>query len=536
MASDKLSDKRAILVVLGSLIKSPILFDSCSLEQADFNIEPFYEIIFSAIYNLWTTGVNVIDCFAIDSFLSNYPTQYKIFSNNNGLEYIVQATELAETENFEYYYNRLKKIGLLRFWESEGVDTSSIYNPDVIEPKAQEEESRRFDELTINDLIEWNQGRIIDEAKMRFGSNTVSKGQQAGKGMLELIEKLKQVPEVGMPLQSPIINTIARGARLKKLYLRSASSGSGKTRTAMADLCNISVPWLYDIEQKKWVHTGFSEPSLFISTELEFDECQTMMIAYISGVGEDHILNGNYIDDEEERVIQASEYITEAPLYIEFIPDFSIQDIENIIKRYKREKGCLYFVFDYIHMSAKLIAEVSAMSKGMRMREDQVLFLFADKLKNMCNTLGIFILTMTQLNGTYKDSPVKDETMLRGAKNLADRIDFCEITLHPTKGELDSIKTILAHQINKPIPNLVRHIYKVRRGKLTRVRVYQYADLGTCRTQDLFITDNDGKLISMEINKIKSMDEVIEQHSIKSEELQVSEEEQQESVKALFNW
>lgn len=76
----------------------------------------------------------------------------------------------------------------------------------------------------------------------------------------------------------------------------------------------------------------------------------------------------------------------------------------------------------------------------------------------------------------------------------------------------------------------------MRRGKLTRVRVYQYADLGTCRTQDLFITDNDGKLISMEINKIKSMDEVIEQHSIKSEELQVSEEEQQESVKALFNW
>ena len=70
-------------------------------------------------------------------------------------------------------------------------------------------------------------------------------------------------------------------------------------------------------------------------------------------------------------------------------------------------------------MSAKLIQEVASMSRGMKMREDQILFLFIDKLKNLCNKLGVFILTMTQLNGTYKDSPVKDETMLRGSEERA---------------------------------------------------------------------------------------------------------------------
>lgn len=226
MAS-KLNDKRAILNVLGCLIQNPALFESYTLEQYDFSVESFHEIIFSAIYNLWTTGAQVIDCFAIDSFLSSYPTQYKIFTENNGLDYVTQAIELSELDNFEYYYNRVKKMSLLRFWENNGVDTSVLYNPDVTDPSALEKESEKFDNISINDMIEWNQGRIIDEAKMRFGSNTISKGQQAGKGMAILKEKFKMVPEIGMPMQSPVVNTIARGARLKKLYLRSSNSGGG---------------------------------------------------------------------------------------------------------------------------------------------------------------------------------------------------------------------------------------------------------------------------------------------------------------------
>ena len=38
-------------------------------------------------------------------------------------------------------------------------------------------------------------------------------------------------------------------------------------------------------------------------------------------------------------------------------------------------------------------------------------------------------------------------------------------------------------------PNQVTDIYKVRRGRWTEVRVWSYMDLGTCRKEDLFITD-----------------------------------------------
>ena len=75
---------------------------------------------------------------------------------------------------------------------------------------------------------------------------------------------------------------------------------------------------------------------------------------------------------------------------------------------------------------------------------------------------------MTQLNGTYKDSQIKDETMLRGAKSLADRIDLGEISLRPTSAELECVKKLMHNMYGVPIPNLVRHIYKVRRGKLNK--------------------------------------------------------------------
>ena len=64
------------------------------------------------------------------------------------------------------------------------------------------------------------------------------------------------------------MTTIARGARLKKVYLRSADSGGGKTRTALADICNISIPYFYDTDKKEWIYPGSEEPSLFISTDL----------------------------------------------------------------------------------------------------------------------------------------------------------------------------------------------------------------------------------------------------------------------------
>ena len=65
--------------MLGCIMNNPSLLDEYSLTLIDFNGENFHQIVFSCIFNLYNQGVKVLDCFAIDSFLSTYEKQYKIF-------------------------------------------------------------------------------------------------------------------------------------------------------------------------------------------------------------------------------------------------------------------------------------------------------------------------------------------------------------------------------------------------------------------------------------------------------------------------
>ena len=60
--------------------------------------------------------------------------------------------------------------------------------------------------------------------------------------------------------------------------------------------------------------------------------------------------------------------------------------------------------------------QIASMSKGMKLQEHQILYMFAIKLKELCNKLGVHIDSSTQLNGEYKNARDKDETLLRGTE------------------------------------------------------------------------------------------------------------------------
>lgn len=68
----------------------------------------------------------------------------------------------------------------------------------------------------------------------------------------------------------------------------------------------------------------------------------------------------------------------------------------------------------------KILEEISRRSGGVKLREDNVLFMLSVKLKDMCNKYSVFIETGTQLNGQYVESETPDQNLLRGAKSIAD--------------------------------------------------------------------------------------------------------------------
>ena len=186
------------------------------------------------------------------------------------------------------------------------------------------------------------------------------------------------------------------------LFLMNDYIVTHNTRSMIADACYIACNKIYNLETKEWEDNGTREPVQFITTEQEEDEIQTMMIAFLSGVNEDHILENTYAGDEWERVNEAVKILEKSPLYIKKLPDFSLQDIENAIKFGIRQHGVRYVFMDYIHSSMKILSEISSKAGVKGLREDNILFMISVRLKDLCNQYGVFIMSATQLNSKKK--------------------------------------------------------------------------------------------------------------------------------------
>lgn len=511
-----LYDKSVALQILGDLIKNPSLLieDKYKISDEDFE-DRLHKIVFGCIKNLYLSGVQLITPIEIDTYLSNYSAQKQVFDTNNGIIYVENLIKFSKIENFDYNYQQLKKYTLLRQLNSEGFNTDFYINENIVDPKKIDEMTEKFNKLTVNNIIDDVERRVI-KVKDKFHSEADEEEQHIAKGIKDLIDSFKLSPDIGLPLNSNILNTICRGARRKKLYLDSRPSGLFKSRAKLADAAKISVPYFYDTEKKEWIHTGYDEPTLFITTELEVDEIQTMLVAYITGINEAKILDGNVSTEEEERIEQAIKYIELSKLYLVHLPNFSINDLIRTIKKYSIIYDVGYVFFDYIFTTPKMLAETSKMAKGISLRQDVLLLNAATYLKDLCNELDIFISTSTQVSDGWQETKHPDSSLIRNCKGLADKVDIAYIGLPPTKEELSLIQPILNSGIY-PEPNIVYHIYKVRRGSYNKVKLFLHFDAGTCRTQELFATNNNCEYIEISGTNIEK---VLDDTSTSMEEIE----------------
>ena len=537
-----LVDKRSILQVIGCLLQDSSLIDDIDrpLDRSDFSTENFYELLFVAIYNLHMQGVENVDEFAIDSYLSNYKEQYKIFQNNNGLEYLTNARELSELSNYDYNYHRLRKHSLLRYYEKQGLDTRFIYDSTVIDGKEAEQEQTKFDNYTEQDIVEKVENIFVIDAKTTYCSDLLTDDIQAGEGLSELVDNLMESPDYGYSLTSVALNTVCRGARKGKFYLRSACTSTGKTRNFIMDACNFAVPYTYDLKQGQFVYTGHNISTLFVGTEGSLEEFQTIALATVSGVNEDHILKGKYSKGEYERVKQAAKYIKESPLYMVYCDDYSITDVENIAKKYVLSRNIEVFIFDYLQTSLRLMSEISGKA-SVKMQEYQLLIVFATRMKALAERLDIFIMSGTQLSAEANEARYKNNLVLQGSKAIAQKVDIGLIISKPNNAEKKKIEAIVHQKVACPEINLLQWCYKVRRGELSSIIICSHIDLGTMRIQDCFVTDFDFNLIDIDFTQIESVEKAIEENSkdIRSEDFTVlpeSEGTEELTNKAKFDW
>ena len=850
-------DIPAIIQVIGGIFLNNALLDNINynFNEDDFT-EEFHKILFGSIYNLHALGDNKITIQSIGDYLAQRPKSLAVYKANKGDEYLQKISEHTQLASFDYYYNRMKKMTLLRMYTKIGMNLSWLYDTDnIFDLKKKQAQEDWLDNTPLEEIAEIIDNKIID-IRLKYVDNATQESINAGEGALELLDKLKETPEIGVPLYGPLINTITRGARLKKFYLRSAATGIGKalpnstviptpngqkqvgeikpgdllfdafgkptlvkaiypqgekevweitfkdgrkakcceehlwsyctegqrkeqkinrkfytktlkeinemplyqpghgykilvpmqkaveypakqyylkpytfglllgdgsfrynntnkglcfssendelptaiaqemnwhykkcsdynynwmfenpnnnthtniwveealrdfpalwqtksetkfipreylegsieqrfdllnglldtdgsvdkekgrisyytvspqlrdnvielslslgfkatwlednhnkdnlplykieiagspenkiklfklkrkhelilqwynngkrkeenlfnpivkieklnykeemtcfyvdnnehlflmndyivthnTRAMIADACYIACDEIYDREEQKWVKNGTKEPTLFISTEQETDEIQTMMIAFLSDVQEDHILNNAYENGEWERVVYAANLLKNSPIYIQLMPDFSLKDIENNIKVGVYNHDVRYVFLDYLHSSMKILSEITAKTGIKGLREDNILFMISIRLKDLCNQYSIFIMSATQLNGDYRTAAVYDQNLLRGAKSIADKIDMGALMLETVPEDIESLKPILS-QGQFETPEIKMSIYKNRRNKYKGILLWCKADRGTCKIIPMFATNYNYEMIPID--------------------------------------
>ena len=149
----------------------------------------------------------------------------------------------------------------------------------------------------------------------------------------------------------------------------------------------------------------------------------------------------------------------------------------------------------------KILTEITSKSGVKGLREDNILFMIAVRLKDLCNEYGVFILTSTQLNAEYREAQVYDQNLLRGAKSIADKIDYGAIMLQTSQEDKNALRGILT-KMNLPEPNIKMSVYKNRRGQYKDILLWCNGKRGTCRIEPMFATDYNYQFIDLPDLKI----------------------------------
>lgn len=370
-----LSDLNTYRQIIGCLMKKPLLLTEFrDIQAMDFDIKiPRY--IFIIIYNMFKSGAMQLTPLEVDIEMENHEAAAVIYKSERGLDFLKESYDVSKLENFEYYYKRLKKLSLLRALKKNNYDISAYHREEFDSLREEEEANQRFEDSSIDEIL-----MTIESKYNQIKADFINGGKHSGNaaaGLNELVLDLMKNPEIGPSLCGRFFSTACRGARLGKYYLRSAASGTGKTRLAVFDACKIAFPIHYShksctfvVDKDKDGNVMDAQKTLIITTEMGKDEIQTIVLAYLSGVNESHILTGHYDTGEMDRVFYASQIVEKYQeyFYIEEISDPNLTNVESTIKRYATIEGVQYVFYDYIFSSPSLIAQFS----GAKLREDEL--------------------------------------------------------------------------------------------------------------------------------------------------------------------
>ena len=500
-----LYSENSALMVLGHLLNRPtlLLSDKYKIEPTDFEPNEFNRIMFWAIRNVTSQGVNELDEVSIDMFLQCDEARYTVAKQNNFMEFVRSAKELASVDDFDYHYNVLKKYALLRYYKSKGFNITQFYNEDF-------DDREKLEKFELEDIVKYYD-KIQAQAKKEYLVDSDIEEVKAGYKMHEIVEEFTKTPMVGASTLSQYYNAITRGLIKGQLNIIGASSGSGKSTWALANIALIGCPTLYNKYTKEWESNPYYTNCGILYMDYEMSqlyETSPKLIASISKVPTTHILNGDYYDDERERVDKAIDILNDSNIFFVNMPNFTLPTIEAYVQDYVLNHHIEYLFFDYISSQASMSSEIASRNK-VTTRDDMVLASMSSFLKDMATKYNISVSSYVQTNAKVYEEKVLTAGSLQGSRAIVNKTDVTSIMI-PLRPEEQDVADIIMESYKQQgkklieMPNRIINMVKIRFSEYEQnLKIWIYLDLSTGDVTDCWVTDKNNEIINIQGLEIK---------------------------------
>ena len=198
-------------------------------------------------------------------------------------------------------------------------------------------------------------------------------------------------------------------------------------------------------------------PILYFDTEMSAREQEDRILSILSGVPHKEIMNGMYCldtengkaEDKKKRIRYAIQKMQEGSYYHIYMPNFTIEKVNAIAKKFKIQNNIQAIFFDYLKFPSSQIASLKSV------QEWQMLGYIASGLKDLAGTLKVPVYSGCQENRSNLDSDKKDERNVGGSDRilqLATKLIFLsnkpEEQIIKEAGLLGNQKLYIAYQRN----------------------------------------------------------------------------------------
>jgi len=347
--------------LLGSLMLKPDgIHEVTDIVSGDSFYVEKHRVIFRAMIDLATAG-NPIDLLSTANRLKEVGNLEK----SGGNSYLADLVSAVPTSaNLKYYAEIVQKKAMMRALIEASADIGELGY----------DESREID-----DLLDTAEKRIYEVTS----SPTLRKFIAIGDTLSEAWERFDNLHKGehelrGIPTGFASLDNVLAGFQRSDLIILAARPSMGKTALAL------------DIARQTAINHG--TPVGIFSLEMSSQQLVDRMLAAEARVDAWKLRTGKIDSDEEfERIRDAMEKLSKAPIYIDDQPASNALIMRSVARRLKRENGIGLLIVDYLQLMTSTAGR-SADSLVQQVTE------ISRSLKTLARELDVPVLALSQLS------------------------------------------------------------------------------------------------------------------------------------------